>query len=90
MAKVSYLPDWPQNPLGLEAFKSLKESFEADGSQAVGVHLTPEQAGFLRWELHQLYGTDPGPCLPTLYGLEVLSTDAPALRFVSAPLHKGK
>ena len=84
MANVSYIPTWPLNPLGLEGFKTLKEAFEADGRQAVGVHLTPDQAGFLRWELHQLYGADPGPCLPTLYGLEVLSTDAHVLHFVAA------
>lgn len=82
MEKVSYMPDWPANPLSLVEFEKLKEAFEADGQQAVGVHLTLEQAGFLRWELHQLYGKDPGASLPTLFGLEVLSSDAPTLRFV--------
>lgn len=82
MEKVSYLPDWPKNPLSLVAFEQLKEAFEANGEQAVGVHLTAEQAGFLRWEMHQYYGKDPGELLPPLFGLEVLSTDAPELRFV--------
>ncbi|MEO5341424.1 MAG: hypothetical protein H7837_13065 [Magnetococcus sp. MYC-9] len=82
---VSYLPHWPEDPLTLEGFKERKEAFEADGRQAIGVHLTAEQAGFLRWELHQLYGTDPGQWLPTLYGLEVLSSDARELSFVAAP-----
>ncbi|MBF0400596.1 MAG: hypothetical protein HQL80_06250 [Magnetococcales bacterium] len=82
MEKVSYLPDWPENPLSLAEFEKLKQAFEADGRQAVGVHLTPEQAGYLRWELHQLYGKDLGASLPPLYGLTVLSSDATELRFV--------
>ncbi|MBF0097347.1 MAG: hypothetical protein HQM04_10115 [Magnetococcales bacterium] len=83
MEKVSYLPQWPENPLTLKIFEHLKNEFEADGQQAVGVHLTTEQAGFLRWEIHQLYGRDLGEELPTLFGLEVLSRDAPELRFVA-------
>ncbi|MEO5363406.1 MAG: hypothetical protein H7838_07260 [Magnetococcus sp. DMHC-8] len=83
MEKVSYLPQWPATPLSLKEFEQLKENFEADGQQAIGVHLTPEQAGFLRWELHQLYGRDLGESLPALFGLEVLSNDAEALRFVT-------
>lgn len=64
-----------------EEFKLLKEQFEADGKQAFGVYLTPEQAKSLRWELHQLYGRDLGEDFPTLYGLEVLGTKAEVLRF---------
>ncbi len=89
MEKVSYLPNWPENPLSLKDFEQLKEQFEADGRQAVGVHLTPDQAGFLRWELHQLYGKDPGESLPTLFGLEVLSSTAQELSFVPAYPQKG-
>jgi hypothetical protein len=81
MEKVSYLPVWPENPLSLVAFEQLKEKAEEEGRQVVGVHLTPDQAGFLRWELHQLYGKDPGETLPTLYGVEVLSSNAQELRF---------
>ncbi|MEO5377640.1 MAG: hypothetical protein H7832_07665 [Magnetococcus sp. DMHC-6] len=65
----------------LPEFKHLLEEFEADGRQALGVYLTKEQAVDLRWELYQLYGSDPGPHLTTLYGLGVLATDAPFLRF---------
>ncbi|MBF0461488.1 MAG: hypothetical protein HQL87_08835 [Magnetococcales bacterium] len=83
MEKVSYLPQWPENPMTLEVLKNLKEAFEADGCQAIGVHLAPEQAGYLRWELHQYYGKDPGEVLPALYGMEVLSTNAPELSFVA-------
>ncbi|MEO5351637.1 MAG: triose-phosphate isomerase [Magnetococcus sp. XQGC-1] len=81
MEKVSYLPVWPENPLSLVAFEQLKDKAEEGGRQVVGVHLTPDQAGFLRWELHQLYGKDPGETLPTLYGVEVLSSNAQELRF---------
>ncbi len=83
MEKVSYLPQWPENPLTLKIFEHLKNAFEADGRQAVGVHLTAEQAGFLRWEMHQLYGRDLGAELPTIFGVEVLSRDATELLFVA-------
>ncbi|MBF0614433.1 MAG: hypothetical protein G8237_05740 [Magnetococcales bacterium] len=58
-----------------------KQLFEADGRQALGVHLPAELAKALRWELHQYYGNDPGADLTTLYGIEVLSVDAPEIRF---------
>lgn len=58
-----------------------KTTFEANGRQALGVHLTSELTKALRWELHQYYGSDPGERLTTLYGLEILSCDAPALSF---------
>ncbi|MBF0126270.1 MAG: hypothetical protein HQM02_03575 [Magnetococcales bacterium] len=58
-----------------------KTVYEADGRHAMGVHLTPELAKELRWELHQYYGADPGERLMTIYGMEVLSLDAPVLRF---------
>ncbi|MBF0427567.1 MAG: hypothetical protein HQL94_01480 [Magnetococcales bacterium] len=58
-------------------------TFEADGRQAMGVHLTPELAKVIRWELHQYYGSDPGEQLTTLYGMEILSMDAKELRFTS-------
>lgn len=65
----------------LTEFKTLKAAFEKGGRQAMAVHLTPEQAEALRWELHQMYGQDPGPNLTTLYGLEVRSTQASSLWF---------
>ncbi|MBF0308922.1 MAG: hypothetical protein HQL56_05280 [Magnetococcales bacterium] len=65
----------------LDRIKHLKTAFEAGGRQAMGIRLTPEQAVSLRWELHQMYGFDPGESLTTLYGLEVLSTEAEQLTF---------
>lgn len=65
----------------LKDVKQLKLQFEADGRQALGIRLTAAQAEALRRELHHLYGKDPGPRLTTLYGLEVLSVDAPELGF---------
>ena len=66
----------------LDHFKKLKNQYEADGRQATGVYLTPEQAQSLRRELHLLYGADPGEKLmTTLYGLEVMAIDAERLRF---------
>ena len=49
---------------------------------AWGVHLPADVAAKIRRELHLLYGRDPGEGLTTLYGLEVLSTDAPKIKFV--------
>ncbi|MBF0152949.1 MAG: hypothetical protein HQL64_04320 [Magnetococcales bacterium] len=57
----------------------LKESFERDGRQPLGIRLTTDQAKEVRWELHQLYGFDPGPGLMPLYGMEILATDAKEL-----------
>ncbi|MBF0447810.1 MAG: hypothetical protein HQL67_06380 [Magnetococcales bacterium] len=65
----------------LSELKTLKNRFESDGSMAIGVHLTQEQAKALRRELHHLYGFDNGENLTTLYGVEVLATDAEALKF---------
>ena len=65
----------------LKEFTDFKKQFEADGRQATGVWLTPDQAVELRRELYNLYGEDPGDKLMTLYGLEVLSTEAKELRF---------
>ncbi|RMF87920.1 MAG: hypothetical protein D6739_00870 [Nitrospirae bacterium] len=70
----------PEPPTISEVVR-LRDAFEADGRQATGVHLPAEVARRIRWELHQLYGFDPGPELMTLYGMEVLSTDAEAIRF---------
>jgi hypothetical protein len=67
--------------LTLKEFKKLLEAFEADGRQAMGIHLPADTAAVLRKELHHLYGFDPGEGLTTLFGLEVLSTDAPEIRF---------
>ncbi|MBF0628876.1 MAG: hypothetical protein HQL91_11730 [Magnetococcales bacterium] len=65
----------------VKAILTQKTLFEADGRQALGVHLTPELTKAVRWELHQYYGADPGEQLTTLYGMEILSLDAPTLRF---------
>ena len=65
----------------LSEVKKLKNEFEADGSQAMGVHLTKEQSTELRRELHHLYGFDNGENLTTLYGIEVMSTDADSFSF---------
>ncbi|MBF0137766.1 MAG: hypothetical protein H7833_14920 [Magnetococcus sp. DMHC-1] len=63
----------------LKKIFSLKESFEKDGRQPLGIRLTPDQAKDVRWELHQMYGFDPGPDLMPLYGMEILATDAEEL-----------
>ncbi|MBF0176172.1 MAG: hypothetical protein HQL63_04905 [Magnetococcales bacterium] len=63
----------------LKKILSLKESFETDGRQPLGIRLTPAQAKEIRWELHQLYGFDPGPGLMPLYGMEILATDADSM-----------
>lgn len=65
----------------LKEVKEWRAKFEADGRQALGIHLTAAQAAALRDELHHLYGKDPGPRLTTLYGMEVLSVDAESLWF---------
>ncbi|MBF0449043.1 MAG: hypothetical protein HQL67_12670 [Magnetococcales bacterium] len=65
----------------LSELKALKNSFEMDGSIAIGVHLTQEQAKALRQELYLLYGFDNGENLTTLYGVEVLAIDAEMLKF---------
>ncbi|MBF0609676.1 MAG: hypothetical protein G8345_01555 [Magnetococcales bacterium] len=65
----------------LKELKALKEEFEKDGRQAMAVYLTSEQAKELRWEIHQLYGFDPGEMLTTLYGMSVAAIDAPTFRF---------
>ncbi len=64
----------------LAEIKRIKKEFEADGSQALEVHLTKEQAEELRRELHHLYGFDNGENLTTLYGMEVVDIDAEAFK----------
>ncbi|MBF0191760.1 MAG: hypothetical protein HQL99_11575 [Magnetococcales bacterium] len=65
----------------LKKVLACKQVFEAEGRQAMGVHLPDDLAKALRWELHQYYGADPGETLTTLYGMEVLSLDASEVRF---------
>jgi len=60
---------------------AMKKKFEHDGRQAMGVHLPAKDAKELRWELHQMYGQDPGPVIATLFGMEVLSYDADEVSF---------
>ncbi|MEJ1298012.1 MAG: hypothetical protein RPU64_04540 [Candidatus Sedimenticola sp. (ex Thyasira tokunagai)] len=66
-----------------EVVKEIKKKIdeaEADGSQVTGIHLTAEMAKAVRWELTQMYGSDPGEDLMPLYGAAVLSRDAPELK----------
>ena len=65
----------------LDEIKAQKEKFEANGRHCMGIHLTKEMAVKLRKELHHYYGKDPGMSLMTLFGVEVLSTNAAALKF---------
>jgi len=60
----------------LDEFKTLKDAFEADGSQALGVYLPADDAKELRRELTSYYAQDPGEWLTTIYGVQVLSIDA--------------
>lgn len=66
-----------------EAVDELKKQIdlaEQDGSQVIGIHLTPEMAKAIRWELTQMYGSDPGEELTLLFGAEVISQDAEELK----------
>jgi|TARA_Y100000294_G_scaffold167846_1_gene177432 hypothetical protein len=65
----------------LKELKILINEFEKDGKHCMGVNLPENIAIELRRELHQLYGKDPGEHLPTLFGVEVLSINAPTLSF---------
>lgn len=65
----------------LSELKKLKKDFEADGTQALGVSFTKEQSVELRRELHHYYGFDNGENLTTLWGMEVLDTDAESFSF---------
>lgn len=68
-----------------EAVKELKQKIdeaEVDGSQVIGVHLTPEMTKAIHWELTQMYGRDLGEDLTLLYGVEVLSQDSDELILV--------
>ncbi len=65
----------------LTEIKRLKEEFEADGSHCMGIHLTTDLAAEVRKELHDYYGRDLGEPMMTLFGAEVLSTDAPEISF---------
>ena len=55
---------------------------EADGSQVIGLHLTAALTREIRWELTQMYGSDPGPDLQLLFGAEILSQDADELKLI--------
>jgi len=56
------------------------DKVEADGTQVIGIHLTPEMAKAIRWELTQMYGSDPGEDLTLLFGAAVISQDADELK----------
>jgi len=66
-----------------EAVNELKKQIdqaEADGSQVTGIYLTAEMAKAIRWELTQMYGSDPGEDLTLLFGAAVISQDADELK----------
>ncbi len=66
-----------------EVVNELKEKIdqaEADGSQVIGIHLTAEMTKAIRWELTQMYGSDPGEDLTLLFGAAVISQDADELK----------
>ncbi len=66
-----------------EVVNELKEKIdqaEADGSQVTGIHLTAEMTKAIRWELTQMYGSDPGEDLTLLFGAAVISQDADELK----------
>lgn len=65
----------------IKELKELMDEFERDDRHCLGIHLTAEMAAEIRRELKSMYGSDPGECLTTLYGREVLSTDAKFLSF---------
>ncbi len=65
----------------IKELKRLKEAFEAEHHSCMGVHLTADIAEKIRRELHSLYGQDPGEGLTTLFGIEVLSTNAHEIKF---------
>ena len=65
----------------LTMIKKEKEAFEAEGRHCMGICLTADLAEKVRRELHSYYGRDPGEQLMTLFGAEVVSTDAPELKF---------
>jgi hypothetical protein len=65
----------------LKHLKGLKEEFEEKNRFCTGVHLPADIARSIRRELLQLYGQDPGEGLTTLFGIEVLSTSAPEIKF---------
>lgn len=71
----------PKHYRVLTEIKRLKEEFEADGSHCMGIHLTADLAVKVRKELHDYYGRDPGEPLMTLFGAEILTTDASELSF---------
>ncbi|MBF0381497.1 MAG: hypothetical protein HQL69_10790 [Magnetococcales bacterium] len=64
----------------IEEIKKLKNEFEADGSQAMGVYLTKAQAVELRQELYLYYGFDNGENLTTLFGMEVMDVNAESFK----------
>ncbi|MGD2062192.1 MAG: hypothetical protein PVF51_01275 [Nitrospirota bacterium] len=68
-------------PPAIAAVMRLREAFEGGGRLASGVHLPADVAAEIRREFHLMYGFDPGAELMTIYGLEVLSTNAPTIRF---------
>ncbi|MES9903694.1 MAG: hypothetical protein ABW168_13600 [Sedimenticola sp.] len=65
----------------VDELKKRMDEAEADGSQVMGIYLTAGMAKAIRWELKQMYGSDPGEDLTLLFGAAVLSQDAPELKF---------
>ncbi len=64
----------------LNELKQKIDEVEADGTQVIGIHLTPEMTKAIHWELTQMYGSDPGEHLTLLFGTAVVSQDADELK----------
>ncbi|MBF0195006.1 MAG: hypothetical protein HQL71_10635 [Magnetococcales bacterium] len=64
----------------IDEIKKLKNAFEADGSIAMGVYFTKEQAIELRRELLLYYGFDNGENLTTFFGMEVMDIAADSFK----------
>ncbi|MES9858587.1 MAG: hypothetical protein ABW166_18575 [Sedimenticola sp.] len=64
----------------VDELKKRIDEAEADGSQVTGIHMTAAMAKAIRWELTQMYGSDPGEDLTLLFGAAVLSQDAAELK----------
>jgi len=64
----------------LNELKKKIDEVEADGTQVIGINLTAEMTKAIRWELTQMYGSDPGEDLTLLFGTAVISQDADELK----------
>lgn len=67
----------------VKELKKMIDEVEADGTQVIGLHLTPEMSKAIHFELSQMYGCDLDEDLTLLFGIEVLSQDADELEMVT-------